>query len=259
MDHIGSFMPVMRPEGESVEKITIVSVSALFFYGLSLLIQRCGCISGKVLPHKRKLWFNTLGSVIHSSIVTLCCACCFWLDPHLAFHMTSVAVSGMARFTPLMSLGYFTHDMIEMARFFKFSGAWPVIIHHVIVISIFGGIGMYTEFYNYLVMALTCEFNTIFLHIRQLFHMSGVSKDSTIYRVNSLSNISTFFVLRMMTLVWMIVCSFTSDKNDLQKRSITVWFIGVVGMILMMILNLVILYRLLTRDNLLPVQNKKKH
>ena len=52
-------------------------------------------------------------------------------------------------------------------------------------------------------LSLMVEVNSIFLHTRQLFIISGEPKSSLRYRTNALLNISTFLTFRILLLGWM--------------------------------------------------------
>lgn len=57
--------------------------------------------------------------------------------------------------------------------------------------------------FRYAMVALFVEVNSIFLHIRQLFNITGVDKEEPMYRLNSILNIGTFVVFRIAVLGWM--------------------------------------------------------
>ena len=52
-------------------------------------------------------------------------------------------------------------------------------------------------------LSLMVEVNSIFLHTRQLFIISGEPKSSLRYRTNALLNIFTFLTFRILLLGWM--------------------------------------------------------
>ena len=79
---------------------------------------------------------------------------------------------------------------------------------------------------RYAVVALFVEVNSIFLHIRQLLNLTGVSKKEPKYRMNSMLNIGTFVVFRIAVLGWMTRW-IVLHKDDL---SLPVYTLGSVGM-----------------------------
>ncbi|XP_042883062.1 TLC domain-containing protein 2-like [Penaeus japonicus] len=81
-------------------------------------------------------------------------------------------------------------------------------------------------FVGYAVVALFVEVNSIFLHIRQLFNITGIDKNEPKYRLNSMLNISTFVIFRIAVLGWMTRW-LVIHKDDL---SLAVYTLGSIGM-----------------------------
>ena len=222
-------------------------LSAAFFTGLSYVLIKNECISTKVPSGKKNLWYNTLISMIHSSIVSVFCFICFYIEPYLWLNMCSFTPSDAAHIIANISVGYFCYDFCDIARRLNLAIQWPVLAHHVIVVVEFLTIGWYFSFYNYLVVALSCEVNTIFLHLRQLFHLSKVDKESFLYRANKHTNFITYLFFRMVTLSWMIIGTIVLNRN---KFSRLIFVCGTFGMVCMVVINIILLKRLIRKDYL---------
>lgn len=81
--------------------------------------------------------------------------------------------------------------------------------------------------YRYAVVALFVEVNSIFLHIRQLFIVTGMSKKEPEYRFVSMVNIGTFVVFRIAVLGWMT--RWLVLHRDDSNLSLPVYTLGSVG------------------------------
>lgn len=79
--------------------------------------------------------------------------------------------------------------------------------------------------HRYAVVALFVEVNSVFLHTRQLFIITGVNKKEPKYRLNSMINIGTFVIFRIAVLGWMTRW-IVIHKDDL---SLPMYTLGSVG------------------------------
>ncbi|KAG7166020.1 TLC domain-containing protein 2-like [Homarus americanus] len=148
------------------------------------------------------------------------------------------------------SVGYFIHDFLDMALCHRKRSSYELMVHHVCVICCFGLAVWGAMFVGYAVVALFVEVNSVFLHIRQIYIITGASKEEPRYRLNSMLNIGTFVVFRIAVLGWMTRW-IVIHKDDL---SLPVYTLGSVGLAMIMLMNIVLFFRICIVDF-----TKKKH
>ena len=222
----------------------IVFVTAAIFRTLMFSMPKLISVPAKVVKsNKTDVYFNMIASLVHSLISSVACIYSFYVDPNLASRIDG-SFSQAALLASCFSLGYFVHDFIYFAKDHSLFSNGGIVIHHIVVIFCFGLAVVFKRFVNYVVVALICEINSVFLHTRQLLHMAGYSRSSYFYRLNSLINIFTYVIFRICTLSWMI------RWLVLQRGIIPDSFntIGLVGMTVMTIVNIVLFARLLSKD-----------
>ena len=219
-------------------------LSAVLFTIYSLLLEKNVRIPETVEKKgKRIKWINIVISLTHSSLSSVSVLICFYMDPNLASDIIN-NFSYESYTAASFSLGYFIHDFIHVIRHQKLKTAWEILLHHVVVIICFGVAVTSYKYIGYVIVALLCEINSIFLHIRQLMNMVGFSNQCILYRINSLVNITTYILFRICTLTWM-------TRWIILHRSfllLPVWLCGVGGMTSMTIINIVLFARLLLKD-----------
>ena len=226
--------------------VFICAASSLAFTALSYHLRKNECIHSNVEPKKRSLWFNTLLSMIHSAIVSVVWTACFYFDPNWWKDLMTTETCNVARTLVFVSLGYFIYDFYDTARELNIANQWPVLAHHVIVIGEFFVVGKVMHYHNFLIMALSCEVNTVYLHLRQLFHLSKTNQTWWVYKLNKHVNLWTYLIFRMVTLVWIIYSAAMYGRHKF--LNVWLWSSGVLGTILMAIINIILLKRILKRD-----------
>nr|XP_026691796.1 TLC domain-containing protein 2-like [Ciona intestinalis] len=223
---------------------TKVIAFAVLFKVFSILLVAYGPVpSNTIAIGKQFRWYNITVSLLHSTITSLGALYCFYLDPDLTSDISR-------RFTPAahliscLSTGYFVYDFTEAIKRKKISSTWEIIIHHTVVIICFGIAVFSHQYVSYVIVALLCEINSVFLHARQLLNLSGVSPCSGVYRFNGILNISTYVLFRICTLAWMtrwIVLHRSSIPQPFQTA-------GILGMMVMTVINVILFARLLFKD-----------
>lgn len=144
-----------------------------------------------------------------------------------------------------LSVGYFLYDFVDMAIHDR-RRSTELLFHHALVMTCFG-LSVCTSYYQgYSLVALLVEVNSIFLHLRQLMLLFGISKGATIYKANSILNLGTFVVFRVFTMggmfQWLL-----SHRSEL---TVTVFGLGVFALVAIMGMNFQLLYRVLKSDYL---------
>lgn len=142
------------------------------------------------------------------------------------------------------SVGYFIHDLVDMARCHRKRSSYELMVHHVCVILCFGLAVCSAMFVGYAVVALFVEVNSIFLHTRQLLIIRGTNKAEPKYRLNSMLNIATFVIFRITVLGWMTRW-IVMHKDHL---SLPVYTLGSIGLAIIMLMNIVLFFRICNVD-----------
>ena len=227
-----------------VPGLVFVTIVAIAFQCFTHFLQkRCSVPLSVGQMGKHERWFNTIVSLLHSSISSIGCLYCFHLDPILTTKINGQHET-FAYFVAAFSLGYFIHDFINAITKRSLKSSWEILIHHTVVIFCFGVTVLKVRFVYFAIVALLCEINSIFLHARQLLNLANVSKTFFFYRLNSLLNILTYVFFRICTLSWMV------RWLVLHKGIIPFVFhtIAVVGMSVMTVINLILFTRLLNKE-----------
>ncbi|KAK4297748.1 hypothetical protein Pmani_029866 [Petrolisthes manimaculis] len=188
-------------------------------------------------------WKNTAVSLTHSLITGPWSLYCFYEHPKLGEDLINTYTSS-SHMLVAFSVGYFIHDFLDMALWHRKRSSYELMGHHACVISCFGLAVWSTMYIGYAVVALFVEVNSIFLHIRQLFNITGMNKNEPEYRLNSMVNIGTFVVFRIAVLGWMTRW-IVLHKDDI---SLPVYTLGSVGLAIIMLMNIILFFRICNVD-----------
>ncbi|KAJ8266743.1 hypothetical protein GJAV_G00134200 [Gymnothorax javanicus] len=186
-------------------------------------------------------WRNICTSFLHSFITGIWAVLCFYLHPQMAEDLISTH-SVFSHALVSVSIGYFIHDFCDMLLN-QFSQSLELLFHHLVVISCFGLSAVTQRYVGFAVVALLVEINSVFLHLRQMLRLAGGAK-STPYRLNSMLNLGTFMVFRIITLAWMTRWLVLNRE----RVPLMAYTMGSVGMAIMTLMNIVLFYRLLRSD-----------
>lgn len=99
------------------------------------------------------------------------------------------------------SCGYFAYDQWDMLLHRLYSGWIPsILVHHLLLLICFA-LALYRNVtINYLILTLTCELHSIFLHVRKIRRMAGVrDAKSKIVRLEWIMNCVTFILARFVS------------------------------------------------------------
>nr|XP_045583306.1 TLC domain-containing protein 2-like isoform X3 [Procambarus clarkii] len=167
----------------------------------------------------------------------------FYEHPKLAEDLINTYTSS-SHILISFSVGYFIHDFLDMALCHRKRSSYELMVHHACVISCFGLSVWSAMFLGYAVVALFVEVNSIFLHVRQLLIITGVSREEPKYRLNAMLNIATFVVFRIAVLGWMTRWIVLHKDN----LSLSVYTLGSVGLAIIMLMNTVLFFRICNVD-----------
>ncbi|XP_066502690.1 TLC domain-containing protein 1 [Hoplias malabaricus] len=192
-------------------------------------------------PWRSWKWTNLSVSLVHSLLSGTWAIFCAFQNPVMIREMHS-SFSPLSYLLVIVSTGYFIHDAGDII----FSGyareSWEFLLHHVLVISTFVYAVFTRHYVAGAVVALFVEVNSVFLHLRLLLKLAGTAKDSLIYSINKMVNVSTYVSFRLGSqfyLTWFIIYNYTYLDHAL-------FFL--VCLMMMNIMILIYFYRLLRAD-----------
>merc|ERR1711997_866471 len=123
------------------------------------------------------------------------------------------------------SIGYFIYDAFDMVIYHRKRSTYELLVHHFMVITCLGIAVSTRQYVAYGGLSLMVEVNSVFLHTRQLFIITGEPKSSSRYRTNSLLNVATFLFFRILLLGWMTRwLTVNRDRIPLSCRILSVDF-----------------------------------
>ncbi|XP_075052810.1 TLC domain-containing protein 2 [Mixophyes fleayi] len=221
--------------------VLITGVSFVCFRILNGKLQRLIPTPSSALRNPWK-WRNIWTSFIHSLLTGSWALLGFYLHPEMAEDLISTH-SCFSHCLIAVSIGYFIHDFVDMLQNQKLHQSWELLFHHIVVITCFGISMLLHRYVGFSVVALLVEINSIFLHLRQILLMTNLLK-TTMYRLNSLLNLGTYVIFRIITLAWMTRWLVLNRE----KIPLLTYTIGSVGMAIMTAMNIVLFYRLLRSD-----------
>ncbi|KAK8947393.1 hypothetical protein KSP39_PZI006999 [Platanthera zijinensis] len=163
-----------------------------FFYGVS----------------RDPLFVNTTISLLHSSIMSVSVLVILsnqWMVNgfrSMLEHGQLFDGTWLGAYTTLcFSCGYFAYDQLDMLRHRLYSGWFPSILaHHLVLLTCFT-LALYRHVtINYLILTLVCELHSVTLHVRKLRRMAGIreARSSSLLKLEWMLNWATFFVARLI-------------------------------------------------------------
>ncbi|TRY63963.1 hypothetical protein TCAL_00313 [Tigriopus californicus] len=238
----------LPPEADPNFNPFLAYVSAGFSFFLVVnIITKCFVPESVELAGPRSVWKwqNILTSFIHSGLTGCLAPLGFYLDPNMCNDMID-AFNSFTHILISFSIGYFVFDFMDMYLYNKKKSTYELLFHHFCVISCFG-VAAYTKHYlPYASLALVVEINSIFLHLRQLFIIQGVDRQSKRYRFAALANVITFVLFRILLLGWMTRW-ITMNRDNVPLVFFTM---GSFGLAVITAMNAILFYRILKSDYL---------
>lgn len=218
----------------------IVAASCVTFFALSKMVLLW---VPQVAQKSRWKWKNITVSFIHSIISSAWAIACFYERPDMAEDLITV-FTVLSHSLTSFSVGYFLHDLYDLMNTRSSRLSVELMGHHVVIIACFMVAVCWRHYVGYAVVALLVEINSVFLHFRQMLQICGVSKFNGWYRLNSLVNLATFIVFRILLLSWM------TRWIVINRDAVPLVFysIGSVGLAIMVVMNIILFYRLLRSD-----------
>lgn len=134
--------------------------------------------------------------------------------------------------TLCFSCGYFAYDQLDMLLYRLYSGWIPsILVHHLLLLVCFTLALYWKVTINYLILTLSCELHSVFLHVRKIRRMAGVRDSrSNFVKVEWLLNLLTFIFARFASHV-LIIVKLIRDAPKFDKGvELPLALFGMVGM-----------------------------
>ncbi|KAL2892961.1 TLC domain-containing protein 2 [Bienertia sinuspersici] len=156
---------------------------------------------------REPLFVNTSVSLLHSSFASASVVFILfnqWTMKHslqMFDHEELVRNTWPWAYTALcISCGYFAYDQWDMLNYGLYSGWFPSILAHHLILLLCFTLALYRNItINYLILTLICELHSVFLHVRKVRRMAGIrSAESTIVKVEWILNWLTFVFARVL-------------------------------------------------------------
>lgn len=229
---------------ESFNYAPVWTAASFGFFALSHLVVKSITPSSALgSPSQAWKWRNVANSLIHSAITGIWAVLCFYWHPQMAEDLIAT-YSTSSHLLVSFSVGYFFYDFMDMALYHRKRSSYELMIHHFFVILCFGLAELSRLYVGYAVVALLVEINSVFLHGRQLMKIQGVSRQHSGYRLNSLLNIGTFLIFRILTLGWMT--RWLVLHRD--QVPFVAYTMGSVALAVIVLMNIVLFFRILHAD-----------
>ncbi|KAK7791062.1 hypothetical protein R5R35_007153 [Gryllus longicercus] len=219
------------------------SSSTLVFFALNFMLRYLTPQSASEDVHQRWKWRNTANSLLHSTISGIWSFLCVWQIPEMRQDLISeYAYSAHAALS--VSAGYFTYDLIDMVLGHRKRSSYELMVHHILVILCFGLAISTRSLLGFCIFGLLVEVNSVFLHARQLMHLQNINRQNGLYRINSVLNVGTFVVFRLMTIG--ILCKWVFELRH--KLTTIAYIFGMTTLPTLFAMNAVLFLRVLNTD-----------
>lgn len=143
-----------------------------------------------------------------------------------------------------LSCGYFVYDFCDVSIWRKLKDCWIVLAHHIIIVCMFTYNLAFNYCLYYLIIGLTMEINSIFLHSRKLLKLYGYKK-TIAFKVNAVLNFVSFILFRFAALGFMLY-DLCSTKNP--ALTLKYFYAFLFGGILIGLLNIGLFFKLVLSD-----------
>ena len=162
-------------------------------------------------PRRIWVWRNTCCSLVHSVISSIWTVLCIWYKPSLFTELIE-SNSRMSLYLITSSFAYFVYDTTDVILNNGFK-QWEVLIHHAVAMCAFPYCIFSNSYHGFPICALLMEFNSVFLHSRKLFKMSGFNKNHIIFYVNSVFLVITMVLFRILLVLYLLSYSISNKAR----------------------------------------------
>lgn len=208
-----------------------VMFGCLFFQMANWVLRFC--------VSREPLFVNTSVSLLHSSLASASVVFILlnqWSAKRsiqMFDHEQLVQYTWPWAYTALcFSCGYFAYDQLDMLKYGLYSGWFPSILAHHLILLICFTLALYRNVtINYLILTLICELHSVFLHVRKVRRMAGIrSAESAIVKAEWVLNWLTFFFARLLPHA-LILIKLVKDAPKFHKGiELPLALFGMIGM-----------------------------
>jgi len=199
--------------------------------------------SANKTAQQRWKWKNVATSLFHSFITGIWAPLAFYQNPGMSNDLIQ-AFTPSTHALVSFSIGYFIYDAFDMLIYHRKRSTYELLIHHTLVILCFSIAVVSHQYVAYAALSLMVEVNSVFLHSRQLFIITGEPKTTLRYKTNALLNVGTFLLFRILTLGWMT--RWLTVNRD--KIPLTFFTVGSVGLAVIVLMNIILFCRIIFVD-----------
>lgn len=236
-------MEVRRELEDGPDFRLVILLGFVAFSGSNYLAGFLVPESATKTDQQRWKWKNVATSLFHSVITGIWSPIVFYQAPGMSedlIHSVDASSHSLISF----SIGYFIYDALDMLLHHRKRSSYELLIHHFLVILCFSIAATTGKYVAYAALALMVEVNSVFLHARQLFIITGEPKSSLRYKCNALLNVGTFLFFRILLLGWMTRW-LTVHRNIIPLAFFTV---GSIGLAIIVLMNIILFCRILSVD-----------
>ncbi|VDM40623.1 unnamed protein product [Toxocara canis] len=206
-------------------------------------------------PFERYRLRNLSVSLVHSAITGGCALAFMLLNPGVMFHDTMHWYEAWAAQLPLLSMGYFCHDAVDILNNERSKYAFEILLHHVVIFSIFS-VGMIShKFLPYAYWALLVEVSSVFIHMRTILEISMLhAAHGFLYRMIRILSLATIVVFRFGVLLWML------HYIIVNRRHFHAFYMcaGILADVFFLVLSLTMFFRMLAQDGFFGERARRK-
>ncbi|KAJ8450291.1 hypothetical protein Cgig2_004748 [Carnegiea gigantea] len=206
--------------------------AGFFFFQLANWVLR-------FLVSSEPLFVNTSVSLLHSSLASasvvfiLLNQCFANRSIHIFDHEQLVHHTWPWAYQALcFSCGYFAYDQLDMLKYRLYTGWFPSILAHHLILLICFTLALYRNVtINYLILTLICELHSVFLHVRKVRRMAGIrTAESKIVKAEWVLSWVTFFFARLIPHL-LILTKLLKDASRFGKGiELPLALFGMIGM-----------------------------
>lgn len=207
-------------------------IAGCFFFQIANWVLR-------LMVSREPLFLNTSVSLLHSSLASASVVCILlnqWIAKrslHIFGHEQLVQNTWPWAYPALcFSCGYFAYDQWDMLKYRLYSGWFPSILAHHLILLICFTLALYRNVtINYLILTLICELHSIFLHVRKVRRMAGIrTAESRIVKAEWALNWVTFVFARTLPHILILIKLIWDAPKFSKGIELPLALFGMIGM-----------------------------
>ena len=203
--------------------------------------------------YRVKRWKNIVVSFIHAVITSI--GGLYVLNKYselienmIEAHVPEVYIVNCFVFT------YFFYDTVDNLKNNRTRKTYEMMIHHAVVLICYFIQFVIKRYLGCITIILLLEVNSVFLHLRHILLHYNVNKKSIMYQVTAFLNVITLIFFRLCVIIWML--RWVSYNYHLLQAFVL--YISTTGLLIFLVMNTILLYRVIVSDYLKPNNNENK-